>query len=331
MANDAKTKIINALNATLSEITKITPESLVREDLGPYSFKDDIEAFKNNLILFNNLKELDLYALPQSRLNDFNNKGNATLQLCKEFLGFDPKKHEKFSQAQTNLLNRWEANYDANLNSISFVMSHFDRQTIDYRKQLKKAISMTDEIRSIKEGVEKDSADILETLRSSAGETGTQEHENIFGDQAVEHSKKCTLWLWITLGFVILTLWFAYTVYSDLINLECSVSKSIQIGIAKLIIFSILYSSAIWSGKNYKAHWHNTVVNKHRQNALNTFGNFVNASRDDRTKDAVLLQATQSIFAPQSTGFISHESDSNNSPQFIEVVRAISGTSTGDK
>jgi hypothetical protein len=79
--------------------------------------------------------------------------------------------------------------------------------------------------------------------------------------------------------------------------------------------------------RTYRAHRHNYVINKHRQNALQTFRAFSQqANADPATKSAVLLQATQCIFAPQATGYTTQEADSNYSP-IIEIVRAV----TGDK
>ena len=75
-----------------------------------------------------------------------------------------------------------------------------------------------------------------------------------------------------------------------------------QYTVPKLIILSVFFSALIWAAKNYQAHRHNYVINRHRQDSLSTFEGFVSAAGDDtETKNAVLLQATQSIFASQST------------------------------
>ena len=78
----------------------------------------------------------------------------------------------------------------------------------------------------------------------------------------------------------------------------------------------------------YRAHRHNFVINRHRLNALSTFEAFAKATDDQQIKNAVLLQATQCIFGPQPTGYISGESESEGYPQILEIVR---GMGAGEK
>jgi len=71
----------------------------------------------------------------------------------------------------------------------------------------------------------------------------------------------------------------------------------------------------IWNAKNYNAHRHNFVVNKHRQNSLKTFETFVKAANDDLE--------TNSIFSSQASGYLSKENDSNSQNKFIEIIRKV--------
>ncbi len=85
-----------------------------------------------------------------------------------------------------------------------------------------------------------------------------------------------------------------------------------------------------WSARNHRAHVHNSIVNRHRQNALNTFETFVKASSDKDTKDAVLLQATKSIFDEQSSGYLSSDSEQLPSNLIVEVLRRATGGRGGN-
>lgn len=103
---------------------------------------------------------------------------------------------------------------------------------------------------------------------------------------------------------------------------------SIQLAISKLIVFSILYFALIWGSRNYRAHRHNAVVNQHRQNALSTFQAFVDSAEDDKaTKDAVLLRSTETIFSPHISGYLTKESEKQNTPQILEIFRNAMGKS----
>ncbi len=74
----------------------------------------------------------------------------------------------------------------------------------------------------------------------------------------------------------------------------------------KLAFLSVLYFAMVFTGRAFRASMHNYTVNRHRFKALNTFELFVKGSEGNQeTKNAVLLQATGAIFAPQKTGYLS--------------------------
>lgn len=104
--------------------------------------------------------------------------------------------------------------------------------------------------------------------------------------------------------------------------LQVSQETLIQLAVAKLILFSLLYFAIVWCGKNYRAHQHNAVINKHRRNALRTFQAFAKAASDEQTNNAVLLKATEAIFLPGTSGYISGESESQGSTQILEILRS---------
>lgn len=154
-----------------------------------------------------------------------------------------------------------------------------------------------------------------------------------FRDAAKSYVIASYVWLSVTAALPLLTFilaWNIYQHYEELMKLAfaesaatMTVAQSIQLGVAKLFLFPLLVGGVVWCGRNYRPHRHNYVVNKHRQNALSTFDTFINSAQDQQTKSAVLLQATQAIFAPQPTGYISQEGESGGLPQVFEIVRNI--------
>jgi hypothetical protein len=85
----------------------------------------------------------------------------------------------------------------------------------------------------------------------------------------------------------------------------------------------VLLFGLAFSGRQFVASRHNETVNRHRQNALQTFETFVQGAGDPETKDAVLMEATRSIFASQPTGFLRNEGERDSPSTAIEVVRKI--------
>jgi hypothetical protein len=67
------------------------------------------------------------------------------------------------------------------------------------------------------------------------------------------------------------------------------------------------------------------LINRHRQNALRTFETFVASTTQPQVKDAVLLETTKAIFAPQSSGYSKGGGDAPPTPQFFEIFRSLGG------
>ena len=77
----------------------------------------------------------------------------------------------------------------------------------------------------------------------------------------------------------------------------------VQFGISKILIFGVLSYGLILSSRNYLAHKHNVVVNRHRQDALQTFKTLVDAAKIDEKQDIVLTHAAEAIYSGRDTGF----------------------------
>ncbi|MBZ5671148.1 MAG: hypothetical protein LAO04_15645 [Acidobacteriia bacterium] len=162
-----------------------------------------------------------------------------------------------------------------------------------------------------------------------AQESGVSQHAVHFKGEADRHEATAKQWLSATIWLAAVTLAFAiaFFVLYFTIGSTLTATQNLQLAISKVIIIFILLSATFWVGRTYRAHRHNAVVNRHRQNALTTFRTFVEATGDEPTKNAVLLQATQCIFSPQQTGYVSSESEPGI-PQVLEIVRTL-GKSSG--
>jgi len=164
----------------------------------------------------------------------------------------------------------------------------------------------------------------LEKVRRAAQEVGVAQHAIHFKDEAEANAASAKTWLKVTAVSAVLTLAFGVSSLIFIVTRtpEFTATQSVQLAIAKIIIFSVLVTATLWSGRTYRAARHNYVVNKHRQNALSTFETFAKAATDDATKSAVLLQATNCIFSAQQTGYISQEeSEGGGYPHILEIVR----------
>lgn len=325
-------KSLDDIRALLDELTKITPESLVRtKELGEaHDFRAGIKTFKQLLQLFKTLKEANLNEVPGFVLSDVQNSLSGARHIFNLIKQFNPKIGGAIRN-RDNLIIEVERFYKEQLQDIQSVISLSG--AFNFQILVNRAREGIDEINKVREDIKKESQsslskakEIVDKMRDAAAITGVAAHAVHFREEAVSHHRRGRYWLWATIVLALLTLGFGFYIARYYTINILTTTQAIQIGISKLVIFSIFYFGVLWSGKMYRAHQHNNVVNQHRQNALKTFETFVIAASDSQTKDAVLVQATQSIFSPQLTGFITKESEPSASPKLVEIVRNITGT-----
>ena len=167
---------------------------------------------------------------------------------------------------------------------------------------------------------------ILESAKLAAGKTGINVHTRIFADESKSHkdeAEKWLKWVWGVIASIIIVGFVAIF----LLPSSGTPTEMIQYTITKVVILATLFYGLSICMKNYRANKHNEIVNKHRQNPLTTFETFVGASSDDQTKNAVLLQATMSIFANQQTGYSNNDNDGDMPSKVIEIIKSASPVS----
>ena len=175
---------------------------------------------------------------------------------------------------------------------------------------------------------------VVSALQDKAAEEGVADHALLFEKAADEYEDDKATWLrWArrvaifggALGFVNV-LAVVFSIYQGWID---DTSSAIQIAIAKLVLFSFVYYVLVWLVRMYRAAAHNEIVNRHRFRAMRSFETFVAATRDDQTKQAVLLRATESIFDHQSSGLSPGLGKDPSASRFLEIVRGVP-PSTGE-
>ncbi len=325
------------LKDLLQKITEINSKSLIRtEELGKsFDFSNGVEIFDRTLKLFTELNEVNLDNIPLDILNNLKTSTNQAYEKFKKIQDFDPGEENNPAQFRDSLIKDIENTYHTYFKNISPIIAFATRKGTDFKRLEEDAKKAVSELDKIKQENEKKSSqllaevqDTLEKVRRAAAEVGVAQHAIHFMEEARYHRKRSSYWLIATIIFALITIVYGLwniQFYSSKVT-QLSVSQTIQFTVSKLIIFSILYFGVIWAGRVYKAHWHNYVVNKHRQNALSSFETFVKASSDDQTKSAVLLQATESIFAPQHSGFINQDIEQGGTPKIMEIVRSMVST-----
>jgi len=325
------------LETTLDELLEMTPDRLTRSDeLGTQlGFAHGTPVFRRTLSLFRELREADLTGLPAQLIVKLQHSAQEAVNSFKAVLTFSPGAAGQTNpeQVRDQLITNISKQYVTHFEKIAPILSYtagtraavarFESRTQSVIKQLE-ALYTENEERGT--AILNEANETVAKVRQAAAEVGASQHAVHFMEEAGRQDKTRRRWLLITsslglatLGFGIFNVWY-YVAHAPLLT----TAQSIQLGAAKLVVFAVLYFAMIWAGRVYRAASHNYVVNQHRQNALSTFEAFLKAAGEDQqTKNAVLLQATQCIFAHQGSGFGGQESETQSSPQILEIIRSV--------
>lgn len=167
---------------------------------------------------------------------------------------------------------------------------------------------------------------ILEGARAATAKIGVEKHSQIFSSESESLHTTSNRWMIATIIMTVLSISAAIFFYMNPVDVKSDVALSIQAVVAKIIIMSILLSAIVWCGKNYRAFAHEASVNKHRANALSTFQTFVAATDEIDIRNAVLLEATRSIFSQAPSGYLDKGDASGADTRVLEVVRSLSAS-----
>jgi len=268
------------------------------------------------------------------------NKANEAAAQFKSVKEFSVAKYPTNAMpTRDSLIAAIRDSYDTCFSQIAPVIAYSIRKGTDFEKLESQAAAIVQKLETLKTESEKkqkhttiEMESILDKVRQAAAEVGVSQHATHFQTQSAEHDKAAKGWLKATIIMAVLTLaWGVMTFFLHPEGIGGNAPTStlvVQYMFSKLIILSALYFGLVWAGKNYTAHRHNYVVNKHRQNALSSFETFAKAAEDVDVKNAVLLQATQSIFAPQMSGYSDKDGDSEAPNKIIEILRTVGKSSS---
>jgi hypothetical protein len=325
------------LQKALQSLSEITPESLVRgEDLGKVlDFSGGINAFRRVLELFKELAKCSLDDVSHSKMRSLAEKAEEALKRFREIQEFTVQKYPNNPESKRDdLISQVQNSYDTMYDTIMPVLGYFARKSTDLEAIAYEAKQGVAAIRTLEtkakeeyETAKLEVHQLLESMRKAAGEAGVSQNAIYFAQEAKEHAAQAEKWLtkvyWMV--GIVSAIALGLSFYYAFGNYDLSPAHTVQFAISKIIFFSVLFFALAVCNRNYRAHRHNYVVNKHRQNALATFETFVKGTSDEATKNAVLLKSAETIFTSIPTGYISKDSEPQGTSQVFEIVRSVLG------
>lgn len=168
----------------------------------------------------------------------------------------------------------------------------------------------------------KEADEVLREVRKVAEEQGVSQQAIYFKNEADQHDAAAKRWLartsWLT---VLLALYAVGTLFLHKIPFLAPTSgyETVQLAVSKVLVFVTISFFLILAARNYLAHKHNAVVNRHRQNALTTYQALVKAAGDAANRDVVLAKAADCIFSPQPSGFGKNEAAESGTLSLVNL------------
>jgi hypothetical protein len=304
--------MIKELESQYDKLKKIDT-NLLRREGKDYDFNDIYplmrEAYNNWLLLENNETCWNLF--PSNIKTNIISSFNEYLSILESIKRFDPKtmnpKAERDNLA-VRLNNAYTTMYNLFYASLKINNLEMELQNANFQALIESFQNKADSLIDSLEKKEKNADEIINAMKIVSAETGVSKYAEVFKEQADKNRNMAIGWLIVSLASAVGIGSFLWWIINQLlVTIEKGIDFqiSIQIFIAKVLLlsfFSVIFYQIV---KNYNANMHLYTLNKHRENSLKTFQSFVQASNDPKTKDAVLIQATKSIFESGDTGYIS--------------------------
>lgn len=328
----------------LKELSGLKAASFVRsEELGAaFNFLDAVAPLEALFALYRDLAQSDLDFIPDAVIKNHLALGREVKKLLEAIQQFNPKQANA-TVARDQIIERVRQIYDGQWQRISPTLAYCSGKQKDLdairtqmaatEKEFQKAIATAHEsLRTSDERAQK----VLRGIEDAAAKAGVDKHAIQFSEQSEEHRYNAYYWMGATVLLAAIGAGVLHYIFIGQARPKALDAEEIKTGllvfevITRLMVFSFFSFGMYWAARNYAAHRHNYVVNRHRQNALATFNAFVSAAgNDEGTKNAVLLQASQAIYAPQSSGYI--DSGGTGGPQATSIFEFVkSATGKGD-
>lgn len=326
----AQQETIDQTRASLERIQRFDPDSIGRKtDLGLLDFSEAIPSAQRIVETFGRINPSTLSIFSEGWLNHIRNHSDSAFNLLSRCLAFDPSNSGNAAEERRSLIQEMKASSDAYSDalaqqiSLSVVSSMDPTET---QRELRAALQRFEDDRAAAldqiEALNSQINEILGRVRDAAAEQGVAREASHFKGLADEHDNAANRWRGYSVNAGIGLLLFAsFSSFSYRIPWLAPLNtiEAAQLITSKLVILGILSYGVVVCVRNFLSHKHNSVVNRHRQNALLTYTSFVDAAPSGASRDIVLTHAASSVFAPQETGYIRNE-DPPSAKSIMEIL-----------
>ncbi len=306
--------LLESTKESLERMQRFDVRQLARTDeLGrSLSFEEAIPFAKKLTELYQRLGTSVIEDLTDTHLTAVKNQADADYSRFKSILDFSTGISNP-QATRDQYISQLEGAYDATFNALWQYIAYGVSKAIDSqrlenesRAVLQGISDQAERITSNLQESENAANNTLNEIRRVAAEQGVSQQAIHFNTEAELHKGLAATWktttiraAWLVGGYTALSLFFNQMPWLRPTNSF----EAIQLVSSKLLLFGVLAYLLALAAKNFLAHQHNEIVNRHRQNALMTFNALAEAAHSPDNKDIVLAHASACIFSPQDTGY----------------------------
>lgn len=335
MATDA---IIDTTRESLERIQKFEPKDLGRlEDLGrQLNFEDTIEPADRLISLYKRISIATLSDLVDQQLQQISAQADADFNRFNEVLKFSADQSNA-SSVRSSLIsqisNAYTASFPILWQYIAYgVATATDASVIEGRARsvLQNIEDKAEKLSKSLEARDSDAQKILAHIQQVAAEHGVSQQAQYFKDRADEHERNSNNWRTATGIAALITITFAVlSAFAFKLDWMKAISSwdAAEFISGKILVFITLAAVVALCAKNFLAHQHNEILNRHRQTALQTYKVLVDAGASGGSQDIVLAYAAACIFGAQDTGFAKDAGDGGGKSVLELMTKSVvSGT-----
>ncbi|PUB74704.1 MAG: hypothetical protein DBP03_08245 [gamma proteobacterium symbiont of Ctena orbiculata] len=315
--------ILEEAKESLERMQNFDCESLSRDkDLGQhFNFIDAVSPSKKLVRLYGQISSTVLEDFPDNITTQIKQQVDADYNRFQQILDFDPKQ-ESATQTRDNIINQISTAYDTAFQKLYPYISYGVSKSVDFQRLETEARStiqsINDHAKKLTEQLEENQTQadqVLTDIRKVAAEQGVSQQAIYFKEESEKHEEQADIWrvrtIWLSVGLGCFAFLSIFLHKAPWLKPE-DAFQNFQLITSKILIFAVIAYMLFLSAKNFLSHKHNSIINKHRQNALMTYSALADAASSEESKDIVLNHAASCIFSPQETGYIKNESAGSN-------------------
>ena len=333
MARSSSPEVRNEAESSLGRLQRFDVNQLPREsELGTeLNFRTAVEPAERLVSLYKRLALTALDDLPVAALQQIRDRANSDYSYLKQVLDFKVATQSNPQQTRDSLVAQITQIYEQSFQVLHPYIAYslhrsadFQRLDSDARATMQAIADRAKNLEAQLQQHESEAKRVLDEVRKVAAEEGVTQQSIHFKNEAERHEAEAAAWQAKTakLGWGL----GAYAAISILLHkipflAPVNSFETVQLAVSKVLVFSVLAYMLFLAARNFLGHKHNSIVNRHRQNALMTHKALIEGASDSGVRDAIMVQAAGCIFSPQGTGYTPDSSvDSPGARPVVELL-----------